>query len=296
MIFMNQENYIKSNIEPTVERYLVAYVDILGYKDYLEKHPLSENDFLRKIKATVDKFKKCIEAELDLGQKIEIKIFSDNFLICKKLEPLDSEYMESIETMELISELAHFQLMILGEYNLLTRGAITIGTLYIDSDFVFGSALIELHKLETSAKYPRIVISENDIIKIEKLISNHPDPCIDLDYIFPKDIDGKRYLNYCTTSYTKPDCNSDSGPSSECCELMSYLYLMRSSLLKTIDNFNEDTSRDNTSNNNKNIEKYEWIIKKHNDACLSVYRNDWQIKYKISQSGDKKYIIIDNSI
>ena len=285
--------------EPHVEKYIVAYVDILGYKDYLKKHPQSANEFLKKIKGTVEKFKeKAEQMGYNRAQKIEIKIFSDNFIMCKKLEILEGPFYESLAMIEFINELADFQLMILWEYKLLTRGAITVGELYIDSDFVFGPALIEAYELESKiAKCPRIIISDESIIEIKKLIPYHPySTTIDPDYIFPTDADGKRYLNYFRVEDSKPYLNFEefsNGPSEGFIQLTVYIKDMRPVIKELVDNFNTDTQYYSVEDNKHIIKKYKWLISKYNEACEVINREDLKINYHISNLLGIEFIKID---
>ena len=281
--------------EPHVEKYIVAYVDILGYKDYLKKHPQSANEFLKKIKGTVEKFKeKTEQVVFGHAQKIEIKIFSDNFIMCKKLEILEDPSHESSAIIEFINELADFQLIILGEYKLLTRGAITVGELYIDSDFVFGPALIEAYELESKiAKCPRIIISDESIIEIEKLIPYHPySTTIDPDYIFPKDADGKRYLNYFRVGDSKPYLNSEE-PSEELIEFLAYIEDMRPVIKELVDNFNTDTQYYSVEDNKHIIKKYKWLISKYDEACEVISRGYLKINYHLSNLLGIEFMRID---
>ena len=68
-----------------IEEYYIAYVDLLGYKNFFEKHADQVSDFLRTIQFAIEKAKGyVVKANLSsimntyADMDIKVKIFSDN--------------------------------------------------------------------------------------------------------------------------------------------------------------------------------------------------------------------------
>jgi len=162
----------------TVEEHAILYLDILGFRSAISS--MDENLYLSTIdpmiKQTLDNLKKVLR--LPQGDvKFSYKMFSDNIVIAMKIpEPLHEYYHLDKEdypglgntdypllfTSILIELAKDLQRLFIFEYNLFVRGAITVGTLYINDDYVFGRGLIKAYDFEnTIARYPRIVIDDS---------------------------------------------------------------------------------------------------------------------------------------
>ena len=73
---------------------------------------------------------------------------------------------------------------------LLIRGGLSFRQMYHQEGVVFGEAMVDAHSLEkTAAVYPRIVVSERVLAKLERTT---PDPIQTL----LQDADGRWHLNY----------------------------------------------------------------------------------------------------
>ena len=82
------------------------------------------------------------------------------------------------------------------------RGAISIGNIYIDENFVLGDALLCVYDIETkSAIYPRIVI-DNSVFKYI------PSSC----QLFKQDTDGLYYYNFMNSAGWKHNDDSEEKP------------------------------------------------------------------------------------
>ena len=85
---------------------------------------------------------------------------------------------------------------VLLEYDILSRGSITYGKLYIDDLMVWGKALVEAYYLESSyANYPRVIVSKPLICFLQKLYIDDPDMILWTNHI-KKDFDGEFFLDY----------------------------------------------------------------------------------------------------
>ena len=157
------------------ERRIVAFIDILGFKEIVKQSEqdttkiellYSVLDFLKDWE-TSDKWDlKFVEIEEDAQKKgvdyFEIRgktnttSFSDSIVVSVKVGENVNEM-----TSTLVVNLAYIGAILI-EKGILFRGGLTIGNiLHNDNGTVFGQALIDAYHLETkSAKYPRIVLSD----------------------------------------------------------------------------------------------------------------------------------------
>ena len=147
-----------------IEKYYIAYVDLLGYKDFFENHADRVSDFLKTIqgaiettKATVSKTNLSTIMSTYADMDVKIKIFSDNILLCLKT---GSEKVEIIRLLTFLALIADIQRSFVSEYGLFLRGGITIGEMFINDSFVFGQGLIDSVSMEARANYPRIILSQ----------------------------------------------------------------------------------------------------------------------------------------
>ncbi len=133
--------YIDKSGKPLMRSSVVAYMDIIGYKQIITKAGERDEsqDFLDHLHATL---KTAVDYLHDpLGEKYKIfkspllikdtrkfTTFTDNIVIGYPIEGEDGES----ELSSIFSDVADFQLT-LAKAGLFVRGAIAIGELYIDS-------------------------------------------------------------------------------------------------------------------------------------------------------------------
>ena len=157
------------------ENRLVAFIDILGFKDivkqsekdpskiqllysvlnYLKNWEVSENWNLSKVEIEEDAQKRGVE-NFDITRKTNSTSFSDSIVVSVKV---DNNVNEMAST--LITNLAYIGAILI-EKGILFRGGLTIGNIiHKENGTVFGQGLIEAYILESNnAKYPRIVLSD----------------------------------------------------------------------------------------------------------------------------------------
>ena len=142
------------------EKAIVTFLDILGFKEKVKN--VAQNE----IKTILTKLEKetVPNGEIDTFYKAETIIFSDSIVRVRKIEsPKNKEYPIGLLFNELI-ELLHGQSMLI-QNNILIRGGITFGEIFLENNQIFGPALIKAYEFESKyAKYPRIVI-DPDLIK-----------------------------------------------------------------------------------------------------------------------------------
>jgi len=164
------------NIEIKYEKRLIAFIDILGFKeivkqsendiskveliysvlDYLKNWEVSEKWDLKLVEIEEDAQKRGID-KFDIRSKTNVTVFSDSIVVSVRVEDNTNEM-----TSTLITILAYIGAVLL-EKGILFRGGLTVGNLiHYENGTVFGQGLIDAYKLESgNAKFPRIILSDN---------------------------------------------------------------------------------------------------------------------------------------
>lgn len=162
-------------MEIKYERRIVAFIDILGFKeivkqseydttkiellysvlDYLKDWETSEKWDLKFVEIEEDAQKRGVD-NFDIRGKTNSTSFSDSIVVSVKVNDNVNEM-----TSTLVVNLAYIG-AILMEKGILFRGGLTIGNIiHNENGTVFGQGLIDAYLLETkSAKYPRIILSD----------------------------------------------------------------------------------------------------------------------------------------
>ena len=170
-------------------------IDILGFKEIVEKaykDKIEKKILINLKKAIQDTKQFCMPNE---RYHTKYKLFSDNILIGLQID-------KSINNFQLdyfIKIIAHYQ-MGMALHGYFIRGGLTIGSLYMDNDIIFGKALIDSHKLESKiAINPRIVLDDKVKKVLKKSIceddSLPPRNSIQNKYVII-DSDGKLFIDY----------------------------------------------------------------------------------------------------
>ena len=136
--------------------YCLAYLDILGAKNYMSKESERFLNDLNSIYFNV--FHGVALTNMFDKREIFFKIFSDNILLAINLKDNNTSRKTKIETiLNLVGNISNDAL----RHGYLLRGAITEGEFFQDDIFVYGRALLEAIKLEEEiAIYPRIIAQE----------------------------------------------------------------------------------------------------------------------------------------
>ncbi|HHE4876659.1 hypothetical protein [Morganella morganii] len=137
-----------------IKTYFVAFIDILGFKNIVEKERLSgyEGEQLNKL---FDCHVECEKIFKEHG--LDIVQFSDSIVISKAYDK------ESFH--EFVFSVSEYQKLLLRK-GFLCRGGIAVNKHYSLSSFLFSPALIDAYKVESEkAIYPRVVVSE-DVINL----------------------------------------------------------------------------------------------------------------------------------
>lgn len=151
-------------------RRLVAFIDLLGFKDLVQSKDFSEvekilNEFTRMINnADQQNTSKLAYAHIAAKKydkdvirfdtnKQNMTFFSDCVVWSYPMDDIKVDFIFSL--MPLISSLVILQFVLFSK-GILVRGGVTFGDIYQSKNKVFGDALIRAYQLEQLAKYPRI--------------------------------------------------------------------------------------------------------------------------------------------
>ncbi len=197
------------NIATAYQTRIVAFIDILGFKDIIresERYPAKLNVIFRALKLlkTFEKPKmwdlSLIEFEedaqkrglpqFDIRRFSNCSCFSDSIVV--SVEVSDDNINEITST--IVAHIANIGARLLMD-GVLLRGALTFGNLIHDNDgIVCGQALIDAYELEENVSvYPRIVLSDKLIAKLNypcetkwqrypyhQYVKRFPDGCVGL--------------------------------------------------------------------------------------------------------------------
>lgn len=159
-------------------KHYIAYIDILGYKDFLKNKPEESEQYLqtildavKRVKGNVSSFQNAANM-FQIDGDLKLKIFSDNIMLCLSVGNDEEEIQRAIV---FLLEVASIQRGLILEHGLLVRGGITIGELFINEDIVFGQGLVEAVELESKTEFPCIAVSEGTQKFLSGLLLNVTD-------------------------------------------------------------------------------------------------------------------------
>ncbi len=275
-----------SNLFNPEER-IVAFIDILGFKNMVYKEKDKAKNIMRLLDDTVRDFIKLYKEEniyYGVDDGIEITWFSDSIIISDNDITIHGikfflSLIQNIQSYFILEEV-------------LIRGGISLGECYHGNSKVsgisnvFGEAMIDAYKLESeSALYPRIILSE-ELVKIIKDSKEKEDKLIDKNFELDlkaysydedlissicdeysakentsltilreniiKDSDGWYYINYLEEPISRAKSYDGS-------KLYNEIYLETAYAIKKF-------IEDNLEHENKNVRlKYTWLAEKYDD-------------------------------
>ena len=138
---------------------LVAFLDILGFKDAVLNRGRGVTDVIESIDSNLSSVLDAMKGEG--GDWYSAKLFSDCMSISCDNFGNNLYYM--------LNEISNLQFS-LATQGLFVRGAITYGPHFENERIIFSEALIRAYELEQKANYPRIIISDS----VLDLISREP--------------------------------------------------------------------------------------------------------------------------
>lgn len=179
---------------------LVAYLDVLGFKNhvknYLNPTNITHKNILNNYKNAFEQAKKLhyIRA-FDEINLIKYKQFSDS--ISLSMPSFNNDQLEALIFCIFIHLVRSFYHHMLQNHFYL-RGGISTGFHYEDEDIIFSDSLIKAYTLENEvAKYPRILLDNELIIRLKTLWTNKKEMLLlfGMDKIIIEDQEGSTFIN-----------------------------------------------------------------------------------------------------
>jgi hypothetical protein len=190
------------------EKRVVLFLDILGFKDHIDKTIDKEGndieDEITKICTALPTLNKLVGVG---WSKIITTQFSDSIVISFKTEGKN----QFLNLLEIIIGL----ILDLIQHNIICRGAISYGKLIYNEDIIFGPAFVDAYITESKvAMYPRIILDSNilDIVEGDTKFytDGRPQKEVLLSFL-SEDEDGKYFIDYfekCTKNMSLNELNS----------------------------------------------------------------------------------------
>ena len=188
--------------DPRLQSSVVAFVDILGYKQLVQKAYKNRNgdSLLRKLHRALKDSHEHIDptfANVSHNDRkpdfSTFRAFTDNVVIGRPTSFFGEE-----ELRQAFRELSRFQ-MRLAMDGFFVRGGISLGNLYMDDIMVYGPALLEAIEAESSlAIDPRIVLAKSAKEAVDKQLGYYPLRDEETPHVYHicKDADGRYYVDY----------------------------------------------------------------------------------------------------
>ncbi len=209
--------------------------------------------------------------------RVKLVLYTDNIVIIGDY-PMDNSVYSALPFLTTIMATCYIQKILLVKYKILTRGALAIGKLSYESDFLYGPLMVTLNNLEKEAKYPRIVVHSS----IDDFIDGS-NPCDELAILckaynfFFEDQSDQKCLNY--LGFTMP--SNVPGTPYQMLPTFSEVSNHKIVITDLINEHYKNKDQINSQDWKKIMEKYLWVIHYHNDFCNLYNVNDYVIDTKL---------------
>jgi hypothetical protein len=204
----NRNPYISESGCPSLQHSVVAFLDILGYRQMILKanEQNSSQEFLKNLHRTLVSAVNHLRDPLCEANEIfkssvldkdlhKVVTFTDNIVIAYPI----IRYAEDAEWElgQIFSQIANYQLT-LAKAGFFVRGAITIGDIYIDDYVVYGQGLVDAYTVEsTRARDPRVILADAAHKATKKHLMYYSDPSRAPQVRqFFRDTDSQLFVNY----------------------------------------------------------------------------------------------------
>jgi len=200
---ISRNPYHGSKYAPRLRPSVFALIDILGYSALISEAESSgeQEELLNSLYAALLAGRNGLEGKgpglpelKKLGRKdlYVLKAFTDNIVIAWPIRS-DAE----VELGQAITKLTNFQFS-MSLRGFFIRGAIAIGSAYVDDIAVFGDALTDAYLGESKlARDPRIILTKSSVAATKRHLDYYGNPrhSPQASYLL-KDSDGQWFLNY----------------------------------------------------------------------------------------------------
>lgn len=175
------------------QKYLIAYIDVLGAKEAIINN---DRDFFKHLYSTLF-IANALSSQYDprgFWNKAKVKMFSDNLLVAIKINDRNPEIIEQ-EFAQLTFFIRSYTIPLV-QKGYMIRGAITLGDLYVDDIIAWGNSLVEAVFLEEKvAIYPRVIVAHKIIECLKEIDLTKAEKTFETVFKILKDDDGYYYVN-----------------------------------------------------------------------------------------------------
>jgi len=170
---MSRNPYHTTGKGPTLQPSVFALMDILGYSEMVRQaaNTNQQQHFLEKIHQALTECRAWLEDKefseefksLSPDDGFALKAFTDNIVIAWPIYD-DGEMEFGVAFLKL----AYFQLQMVNK-GFFVRGALSVGSAYVDDIVVSGDALMEAYTAESAlARDPRIILASSAVNTVRK--------------------------------------------------------------------------------------------------------------------------------
>ena len=256
---MNDYNPEKLHELFGMKKQFIGYLNILGFAEKVNKEDKHlDLQLLHTINDIITQIKLVLPTLKNTDNPIKMKVFSDNFLFCT-----DNDYYALFALISLLqSSFVTCDLFI--------RGSLYYGELVFNNEFVYGKGLIEAYKIENEiAIFPRIIVDDTFLTGAHEIVNQLSREKLAYDTFLESLSDG-----YCI------DFENN--------KYVNYLAIMEGYILDGSSNYDfrellqthaTNIKRGLQSKNKRNIQKYQWCRKYHNEICQNYHHNDLHIDF-----------------
>lgn len=208
--------YLIQENQSTLQNSVVAFIDVLGFKDRVRdarKKDNSQKFFIEFKEAILETFNtlnisfqndlyQISEGLSDIKNYYSFRIFTDCILIASPIRKSEHQaiHVDGLDQFESVIYDLHFLQSQLINRGFFIRGAVTVGEFYMDQITIYGLAGIDAYEAEANeAKYPRIILTksaEDMLTKINQGFHNQNNYKNYLNKLLHKDDDGLFFINY----------------------------------------------------------------------------------------------------
>nr|WP_321460378.1 hypothetical protein [uncultured Cohaesibacter sp.] len=177
--------------EKAYEERVIVFIDFLGFKALVDKTKTNQQK-LQELLEAMKSLKDGMSAEQEFVDSCSFSQFSDCVVLTFKIH-------EESAVFYLINQLAIICIELIDK-GFLLRGAVTVGDLYHDDDYLVGPGMIEAYQLESQvAKFPRIIIDPSLLEVARDAHGQQHTPEYEeksIKKFLKKDKDGWLYIDY----------------------------------------------------------------------------------------------------
>ena len=246
-----------------LSKHFVAFIDILGFANYVKDNSLTPNKPLELLKQ-IDSI------SMDLMQPIRNlnrTVFSDNIVLSMMSKNTKPPFGYDHEYWSYLYYINNLQIYIITSIGVLPiRGGLSFGDFYYEkNEIIFGKAMIEAYDLERQhAFYPRIVVNPKFLDPNTYLAAHKKLSSLELPQLKPKEYEPEVLLRHYPVKYDFDGVLF--------CNYLSALYLFEDGWAiyseEALRNHMRFIIKNLKLANNQNVyRKYAWMKNYHNWFC-----------------------------